>query len=168
MASAAFRKGDRTESSPGAIAPAVNAQKCVLLIEDDEEAMFLVRMALHEHGRGMYRLEWADGLSCGLERLQKGGVDIVLLDLGYAWAHQVAQEIPVLVLTGDTREETESAVTACGVDDYLIKDQISGSLLLQAIRQALRASRRKLHAASPDDAVPAPRSFIPMRPRCPN
>jgi DNA-binding NarL/FixJ family response regulator len=39
----------------------------------------------------------------------------------------------VLVLTGDPCEETEAAAACCGVDDYLVKDYISGALLVQAI-----------------------------------
>lgn len=184
MASVAFKRCNPSESLPRAIAPAGNPQKCVLLIEDNEEAMFLVRMALQEHGKGMYRLEWAEGLGTGLERLQSGGVDIVLLDLGlpdssgpasFAWVHQVAPEIPILVLTGDTREETEFAISAGGVEDYLIKDQVSGLLLLQAIRAALHTSRRgderKLHLASSRSEEPEPakfRKFVSTAPDCYN
>jgi DNA-binding response OmpR family regulator len=185
MASVAFKRCEPSESLPRAIAPAGSPKKCILLIEDNEEAMFLVRIALQEHGKGMYRLEWAEGLGSGLERLQNGGVDIVLLDLGlpdssgpasYAWVHQVAPEVPVLVLTGDTREETECAISANGVQDYLIKDQVSGSLLLQAIRAALQTSRpadtrKGLHLASSHGQPAEPvkfRRFIPTAPDCRN
>ncbi len=43
--------------------------------------MLLVQCALQEHGDGRYHLDWTTKLSDGLERLSKGGVDIVLLDL---------------------------------------------------------------------------------------
>jgi glutamate dehydrogenase (NAD(P)+) len=122
----------------------------VLLIEDNQDAMFLVRCALEEHGKGRYRLEWAQTLSAGLDRLLKGGVDLILLDLGlpdasgpssYAWVRETAPGVPVLVLTGDSREETEFAIAASGVEDYLIKDHVSGALLLQAIKAALQTTR---------------------------
>jgi DNA-binding response OmpR family regulator len=128
-----------------------NRQECVLLIEDNEEAMLLVRYALQEYGNGTYRLEWADGLTAGLHRLSKGDVDLILLDLGlpessgaasYASIRKAAPDLPILVLTGDTREQTEFAVTSEGVEDYLVKEDISGALLLQAIRTALYANRR--------------------------
>jgi DNA-binding NarL/FixJ family response regulator len=156
----------------------------VLLIEDNEDAMVLVRIALQDYGKGVYRLEWSEGLSGGLERLTKGGVDLVLLDLGlpdssgpesYAWVHEVAPEIPVLVLTGDTREETQLAVTACGVQDYLIKDRISGSVLLQAIRAAINSSRMRenklLKLAESQGELSGQahsRSFVPAEPDCQN
>jgi DNA-binding NarL/FixJ family response regulator len=126
-------------------------RECILLIEDNEEAMLLVRYALQEFGNGTYRLEWADGLTAGLHRLAKGGVDLVLLDLGlpettgaasYACIRKAAPELPILVLTGDTTEQTEFAITSDGVEDYLVKDEVSGGLLLQAIRAALYSNRR--------------------------
>jgi len=141
------------EFSSWPIAPAATLQECVLLIEDTEEAMWLVRLALEEHGNGRYRLEWAVTLNEGLEYLSNGGVDVVLLDLGlpdssgsqsYAWVREVSPEVPVVVLTGNTSQETEMALTAGGVDGYLIKDRVSGSLLLQAIGAALHATRQRV------------------------
>lgn len=136
---------------PQRASTAAMQQECVLLIEDSEEAMLLVRFALEEYGQGMYRLEWADSLSKGLDHLSKGGVDVILLDLGlpdssgpesYAWVREIAPEVPVVVLTGDQREETEFAVTASGVERYLVKDHVSGVHLVEAIRAALYATKR--------------------------
>jgi DNA-binding NarL/FixJ family response regulator len=59
----------------------------------------------------------------------------------YAWVREIAANIPVVVLTGDARQETEAAVTASGVEYYLVKDQVSGALLLRAIRASLSAKR---------------------------
>jgi len=152
MAAVALRIEDDLDCLPRAAGPAAKLQECVLLIEDNEEAMWLVRYALQEHGKGRYRLEWADTLSAGLDQLSRGGVDIVLLDLGlpdssgpesYAWVREVSPKVPVVVLTGNGSEETEFAVTASGVEGYLVKDQVSGSLLLQAIRAALYANKQR-------------------------
>ena len=138
------------ESLPLETAPAPVRQDCVLLIEDNEEAMWLVRYALQEHGNGRYHLEWAENLRGGVNQIHNGGVDVILLDLGlpessgpesYAWVREVAPKIPVVVLTGDAREETEFAVTASGAEGYLVKDLVSGSLLLEAIRAALYANK---------------------------
>ena len=66
------------------VAPAATGvrQENVLLIEDSEEAMLLVRYSLQAFGDGRYRLKWVESLSEGLVQLSKGGVDIVLVDLG--------------------------------------------------------------------------------------
>jgi DNA-binding response OmpR family regulator len=151
MGSVAHKLDEAPNRLPGAEDSTGKLQECVLLVEDNEEAMFLVQCALEEYGHGAYRLEWVDGLTGGLARVSKGGIDLVLLDLGlpestgpasYVKLREAAPDVPVLVLTGDTREETESAVAACGVDDYLVKDEVSGSLLLQAIRAALYTNKR--------------------------
>jgi len=132
--------------------PAANLQERILLIEDSEEAMWLVRCALQEHGKGRYWLEWVMTLNEGLERLSNGGIDVVLLDLGlpdssgpesFAWVREVSPQVPVVVLTGNTCQETEMAVTAGGVEGYLVKDQVSGSLLLEAISAALCANKER-------------------------
>ena len=97
-------------------------------------------------------MEWAPSLSSGLEHLAHNKIDVVLLDLGlpessgpesYAWVREIAPQIPVVVLTADDREETEFAVTASGVEGYLLKDQVSGAYLLQAIRAALYANKQQ-------------------------
>ena len=124
----------------------------VLLIEDSEDAMLLVRYALNEHGNGRFRLEWESCLQAGLDRIAKGRTDVILLDLGlpecsgassYAKVREAAPHVPVVVLTGDTREETELSVFSGGVEDYLVKDQVSGSLLITVLDEALRKNRRQ-------------------------
>jgi DNA-binding response OmpR family regulator len=158
MATFALQLCDVLESLPRATGPTGVLQECVLLIEDNEDAMLLVQFALLEHGNGRYRLEWAKDLFEGLEQISTGRVDIILLDLGlpessgpatYAIVREAAPEIPVLVLTADSSEETELEVTSSGVEDYLIKDRISASLLLQSIRSALFAT--KLRQQSRED-----------------
>ena len=146
MATTALQVKELTESLPREAGAAPKREECVLLIEDSEEAMLLVRYALQEYGQGKYRLEWAKCLSDGLSMMLKGGVDIVLLDLGlpessgalsYAWVREAAPDVPVVVLTGDTREETEHSIFSSGVEDYLVKNRVSGSLLVNTIRDAL-------------------------------
>jgi DNA-binding response OmpR family regulator len=137
-------------------------QECVLLIEDSEEAMLLVRYSLHAFGGGRYRLKWVESLSEGLAELAQGGVDIVLVDLGLpdstgpsslASVREAAPEVSVLVLTGDTSEETEFAAAAYGMDDYLVKDQLSGALLVNAIRSSIRANRLQKRQKAIDEGL---------------
>lgn len=124
----------------------------VLLIEDSEEAQLLVQYALEMYGNGKYRLEWARTLSDGLDQLSKCETDIVLLDLGlpessgaesYARLREIAPQVPVVVLSGDTSEETQVSVIIGGVQDYLVKEQMSGPLLLEAMRSALHANKQR-------------------------
>ena len=146
MAAVAIQVENDVDAMGLALAPSAKLQKCVLLIEDSEEAMLLVKFALEDYGQGRYRLAWAPSLIAGLEHILRGNVDVILLDLGlpdasgpesYAWIRQIAPKVPVVVLTADERQETEFAVVASGAEDYLVKDQVSGSLLVGAIRSAL-------------------------------
>ena len=166
MAIAATQFGESFDSLPSVAGPADKRQDCILLIEDSEDAMLLVQYALGEYGNGRYRLVWAGSLSEGIERLSKGGVDIVLLDLGlpdhsgeasYAWLREANSKIPVVVVTGDSSPETELSVLASGAEDYLVKTEISGSLLLQAIQAALSANKR------PRDWYTSPQQFPRFR-----
>jgi CheY-like chemotaxis protein len=126
-------------------------QKRVLLIDDSEDVMLLVGHALERHGRGEYGLTWAKCLKDALRELTKGGLDVVLLDLGlpessgsisYACVRGCAPEVPVLVVTGDDCQETAYSVVAAGADGYLLKQQISGHLLVRAIETVLRTQKR--------------------------
>jgi DNA-binding response OmpR family regulator len=131
------------------------ATRIVLLIEDSEDAKDLVQHALDRFGNGKYRLEWACSLSAGLAKLSEGPVDLVLLDLGlpdregaatYSALREVAPTVPVVVVSADMAEETQVSVILGGVSDYLGKQQMSGGLLVEAIRSALREAKTKYRA----------------------
>ena len=53
----------------------------VLLVEDNDGDARLVTTYLHRAEHLTFTLERADRLGKGLERLQEGGIDVVLLDL---------------------------------------------------------------------------------------
>ncbi len=129
----------------------------VLLIEDNDEEMDLVKYALEEFGTGMFDLEWSRSLSEAVARLRMGGLDLLLLDLGLpecqgpvscAAVRRWAPELPIVVLTGDDRKATEECVMNYGADDYLVKCEASGEILLHAIRRAIfrRKAWRARHA----------------------
>jgi DNA-binding NtrC family response regulator len=119
-------------------------KQCVLLIEDDEDAMRWVQHALKEFGNGKYKLEWKECLSDGLSRLLNGGIDLILLDLGLgdcsspfteAWVRKAAPKVPIVVLSGDPAGEIESSLPS--FEKHLVKGQVSPSGLVQAISDAL-------------------------------
>ena len=53
----------------------------VLLVEDDSEVARYIRAILSKEMHLRFDLEWANRLSAGLEYLNAGGFDVVLLDL---------------------------------------------------------------------------------------
>ena len=85
-------------------------------------------------------------LSAALARLDQGGIDVVFSDLGwpdsdglstFAQLHARAPEVPIIVLTGHNDEMLAMAAVRAGAQDYLVKGQVTGPLLMRAARYAV-------------------------------
>jgi signal transduction histidine kinase len=122
----------------------------VLLIEDDPDDALLLREMLAQRGTTRFDLECADRLQAGLERLAKGGTDVLLLDLflpdslGLETVHKVharASDVPIVVLTGLDDEALAIRAVREGAQDYLIKGQADSNLLVRSIRYAIERHR---------------------------
>ncbi len=103
---------------------------------------------------------------CALSRLKAEPCDVLLLDLSLpdsqgldtvARACEHAPQVPIIVLTGTADEAVGFEAIRRGAQDYLVKGQTDGHLLLRAIRyatqrkqveQALRDSQQELQAAN--------------------
>src|SRR6266568_233777 len=82
----------------------------VLLIENDLQQAELLRKVLAKSSEPHFSLLYFNTLRAGLERLQKGDVHLVLLDLGmepesegvetFERVRKVSPEVPVIVLSG--------------------------------------------------------------------
>jgi signal transduction histidine kinase len=124
----------------------------ILLVEDDELDAESVRRAL-EAGpleRGGAALDHVVTLQEGLDRLAKGDVDVVLLDLNLPDSSGVATilslrehdgRVPLVVFTCAGDEDTAVAALEAGAQDYLVKDELGGPLLRRAIRYAIERRR---------------------------
>ena len=121
----------------------------VLLIEDNSGDARLIQEMLAEVS-APFCLERTERLSAGLERLAKGSIGVVLLDLGLpdSWGldtflktHSQAPQVPIIVLTGLFDEEWGLKAVREGAQDYLVKAQVDGNLLTRAIRYAIERKR---------------------------
>ena len=122
----------------------------ILLIEDDPEDARLIQEMLAEVGEAFFDLECADRLSTGLERLTKGGIDVVLLDLGLPDSQGLetlnkvqaqAPEMPILALTGLADDTLGVEVIKKEAQDYLAKGQANSNLLARAMYYAIERKR---------------------------
>ncbi len=122
----------------------------VLLIEDNPGDVCLIRETLAEVRGVRFDMECVDRLSTGLERLAAGGVDVVLLDLGlpdslgldtFTTVNTQALQVPILVLTGLDDEVLAVQAVQQGAQDYLVKGQVDGNLLVRAMRYAIERKR---------------------------
>lgn len=122
----------------------------LLVVEDNPGDLGLIQEMLPEKGPVNFQVESASRLSAALNRLERGGMDLVLLDLGlpdsqglqtFRQLRQARPEVPVIVLSGNN--EQELAVTAVheGAQDYFVKGQIKGGMLVRAVRYALERER---------------------------
>lgn len=121
-----------------------------LLIEDNPGDGRLVRELLAEAKGVDIQLEWVDGLSAGLEHLAEGETDIVLLDLSlpesqgldtFTLVHRQARGVPIIILTGLDDEDLAVRGVQEGAQDYLVKGQIDGNLLVRAMRYAVERKK---------------------------
>ena len=122
----------------------------ILLVEDNPGDVRLLREGLTGRNGAPFELEVVDRLSAGLERLAKGGIDLVLLDLGLpdcrgldtlTRARAAVPEVPIVVLTGLGDEAVAVQAVQRGAQDYLVKGQIESRLLTRAIRYAIERKR---------------------------
>jgi sigma-B regulation protein RsbU (phosphoserine phosphatase) len=123
----------------------------VLLVEDNPGDARLIQIMLEEAGNGLFQIETVERLESALSRLdQDGGIGLVLCDLSLPdssgletfvklFAH--ARQVPIIVLSG--LNDTTLAVQAVhdGAQDFLIKGQVDGQLLVRAMRYAIERKR---------------------------
>lgn len=122
----------------------------VLLIEDNPGDARLITELLTEVKVVSFHLERVEQLQQGLDRLARGGIDVVLLDLSlpdshgldtFAAAHASARSVPIIVLTGLDDETIAIKAVKEGAQDYLFKGQVDGELISHAIRYAIERQK---------------------------
>ncbi len=137
----------------------VAAATTVLVVEDNPGDARLVRAALAEAPGRRWKIEQAERLSDALARLDRGGIDVVLLDLSLPDSFGVATleaacghvaGAPVVVYTsfGDERKGAEALRK--GAEDYVVKGRLgTGPVLSQILAHAVerRRSRKAAHEA---------------------
>jgi DNA-binding NarL/FixJ family response regulator len=119
----------------------------VLLVEDDDGDAFIVTELLAEES-DQISVRRVDTLASAVSAPLRA--DCVLLDLqlpdavGLTALTRLRQHAPataVVVLTGQHNEAIGIAAVAAGAQDYLVKDQVDGLLLVKALRYAWERKR---------------------------
>ncbi len=119
--------------------------KRVLLVEDNPGDVDLVRMRLVD-GKAPLQVDCVARLSDALEALDREPPSLVLLDLNlpdsrgaetFRKVREKAPNVPVVVLSGQDDEGLAVKAVHQGVQDYLVKSEISSRRLEQAMRYAV-------------------------------
>jgi diguanylate cyclase (GGDEF)-like protein/PAS domain S-box-containing protein len=147
MPSLGLRTAKRTSTKDG--------EQCVLLIEADPNVAAGILAELNSATEGGYHVEWFTDLSSGIERLRKGEVGAVVLDLTLPDSHgvetfeklfQAASRVPVLILSDVDAEELARQAVERGAQDYVVKNQSVGHRLRAVVRTMI--DRRTAEAAT--------------------
>jgi sigma-B regulation protein RsbU (phosphoserine phosphatase) len=105
---------------------------------------------ISDDGADLFEIVQVDRLEAGLQRLVEGGIAVVLCDLSlpdshglstFERLHEKAPNVPIIVLSG--LDDTTLAVKAVheGAQDYLVKGQVDGQLLVRSMRYAIERAR---------------------------
>src|SRR6266853_1763618 len=117
----------------------------VLLIEDNPGDADLIRLRLVE-GQSTVKVDCVNRLSDGLASMTRDTPSLVLLDLNLPDSHGAetfrrvmhhAPNTPVVVLSGQDDEALAIKAVHHGVQDYLIKGDVTSKQLERAIRYAV-------------------------------
>jgi PAS domain S-box-containing protein len=125
----------------------------VLLIEDDPDDVLLLKEALTETGLEKIKLGLADRLSRGLIELRMESYDVILLDLNLPDSHgldtlssiiNIFPKIPIVVISGLADDATTIEAVRRGAQDYILKGEINGPMLLRILRYAIERKQAEV------------------------
>ena len=124
----------------------------ILLIEDNPDDVFFLRMVLRKIDGTVFHLDPAETLALGLKRLAAGNIDIILLDLTlpdsigldtFLVVKAQCGGVPVIVLSGIDDEGIAVNAVHSGAEDYLVKGRVDSQLITRAIIYAIERTEAR-------------------------
>jgi len=120
----------------------------LLLVGDDPKDALAIREALAQQGENGYRLEHAEGLSRGLDRVLSQPPDVLFLSMvdgdrddgglrSLIALRRKAPDVPVIVLVRPGDEELASLAVKEGAQDWLVKARLDGDALVRSMRYSM-------------------------------
>ncbi len=122
----------------------------ILLIDDDPLIAQLVGMIVAAFREDAYTLEHVPDYAGGLKRLLGGTYALCLLDyhLGDGDGLELLREAkaqkcptPIILLTGDSREETDLAAMDGGASDFINKRDLKPEALERSVQYAIKTAQ---------------------------
>ena len=118
----------------------------ILLVEDNPGDSLIIREMLKETVYTQFKLIHSPKLEDGLKNLEENKFDVVILDLNLPDSEGLETflqilgkhpELPIIILTGLSDEETGIDAVKQGAQDYLVKGEFNGKLLVRSINYAI-------------------------------
>jgi PAS domain S-box-containing protein len=137
-------------------------QAKVLFIEYDPLHVRLIEGMAATDG-GPFDIEIVGSLEHGLERLSRGGIDLILLGLAvfdrqglgaFTEIHTNFPLLPIIVLTANGNEKMAREAFEAGAEDYLVEWQADSGALLRSVQRALERRRDAALLRQQDDGGP--------------
>ena len=125
----------------------------ILIIEDNPGDVVIIREMFKDIADIHFNLLIAYNLEEGLKIFDKEDIDLLLLDLNLPDSHgidtfikmnQNYPNIPIVILTGLVDEKLAIGALGDGAQDYLVKGQIDGHLLIKSIKYAMERKKIEL------------------------
>jgi DNA-binding NarL/FixJ family response regulator len=147
----------------------------ILLVEDSPVDAQLIGGILSRSRRPTMNVTHASSMADARTVLRDGVVDLILLDLtlgdsqGLATLDAVLFEAPdvaVVVVTGDNDDDIGIDAVSRGAQDFLVKEQISGTVLLHSVRYAVERGRLANDLRQAFRSIQTLRGLLPICARC--
>jgi signal transduction histidine kinase len=140
----------RLSPEPAAVLRKEGRPKKVLLIDGEYREAYPVYEVMTEGTNCNFDLEYTDQLSVGLERLARGGIDVLLLAPSVSDSNDLnsparrrarSMGVPVVTLSALDDEANEIEVLKKGSREYLAKRKAYGDQLVRSINRAITRQR---------------------------
>jgi len=127
----------------------MNATK-ILLLEDNSGDARLIRELLRDIQGHAIEMVTAESLAQAFDRLKEGPVDVALVDLSLPDSHgletfqrlgEAFPALPLVLLTGLNDQDIAIQAVRQGAQDYLVKGEVDGHILIRAIHYAIERKR---------------------------
>ena len=123
-----------------------------------------------------FLVECADDLASALDRLNRAnGFDLALIDLAlpdsfgldtFRKIHSHAPDIPAIILTGSDNDEEAAKALSEGAEDYLVKEDLSSSLLIRSMRHAVERHRARKALQQSNESLRRANRALTVLSRC--
>src|SRR6202030_1644766 len=122
----------------------INLRDCVLLIQCNPADVRLISKALTTPSHSVLEVEAVNKVPDALERIRKGGVRSVIVDIempeGFARFQELlsaAPHIPILILSGTETECIARQAVEHGAQDYILKNQLEQFRIGRVVRSMI-------------------------------
>lgn len=123
----------------------------VLLVEDDEDDYIITHDIFSEIEGTKFIIDWVRSYNAALEMMAQRQHDVYLFDyrLGEYTGLELLEQVrangcqsPIIFLTGQSDHEVDIKAMEAGASDYLVKSQLTATLLERSIRYAIERTRK--------------------------